>query len=668
MQSLRVLPCVLMMLVVTSAFGQSEYRNAATHYQRAIDHFDRLSEQEWLLLSTYDTSSGPPTQAVRDALRKAQPILKHFQEASRQPYADHQLDYSLGFELLLPQLGEMRKMAQLSRAEALVRLHDGEPAMASMQLMNMYRSVQHFGDDGLIISSLVGQAVFALTDEVTQAAVDMGALDAWHANRLLHVLDGLAAQPDPFQTIEAIIGEREIAIAMAESFLDADQEYLQYAFGDFLSEESIEQWLNIGEEELSQHLQAYEQFVDGVAVAFMLDDPDEARAEVARLEEEFLGSDFNIMAPLTAAYGKVLERKIATEAMLAKRREALQELVIGNVEPEEVANAAVWYMRAIAQLHALDDELLTQLRDSQLRWASPLPEELASLIEQHENISELLSAGSSLRRCDFSYLRTRRDQPFLTTYAPGMHDVLRWLAADAVRLAQTDAHDEAAKRMAIAFRVIGHLSGDDHLFSAVVSHSAFLYLHNLSLSAHVGEVLNEQQLKTIALGFDRIAQADPFGYNRSIAAARTWISQQMFSRQPASDNHAEMLERVRALAKERDADELSAMLLVSELYDRPAALEQYDETRLQPLKQLLDEDAWDTLVTQVEHAVAGLRESHLEVLERSRFVAVADLAKRMSDARADLRRGVTLFQVTIVRDEPNAPETTEAQAASPAAP
>lgn len=632
---------VVLLGSVTDAAGDAH--NAATHYNRAFEHLNRLSENERILLSYPENPTAPPSPEMREALRKMQPALHHVREASKRPYADFPLDFSEGWFLRLPPLHDMRTLLSVTYADVRMRVHDGETTMAAERLATAYRTLPHLSDSGVIIASVVNQAGFHLLDDATQFLIDQGALNAADALTVFHAVDEFAAQSDPFNHIEAILGDSELNYITARNFLESGDD-IRELFGDSIDPEGVDQWLNLTEEQLDIHIAVHDVFIEDMTAAFAMDDPEAAAAEVARLQEAFLESD-NLFAHLAPSYTRYHERKIRAEAALAARVQSLRELVDGDVEPLERANAAMWYLRAAATLESLEQEQLEALRTAELDWHEPLPDELVSLLETYQPIVELLRDGSHIRRCDFTFTRRHRPHPFMPSYAPGMRDGLRLLCADAVRLMRADQPEDAAERLATAYRVIAHLAGDDQIVSALTSHVSYRHVHSLIELAIDGQLFDQAQLKSLYVAFDRIALADPFGYTNTIALARSRLIDQFHSRRPLRDAFAEQVQPWRSVVEEADGDRLLGLLLMSEMID-PPNLPMQPHEHLVSLDDVMPHAGVETLYGQVEALAELVAEGDIEAA-REATQAVADVDRRRGEARSDLRRGLMMFQTNL---------------------
>ncbi len=146
-------------------------KNAATWYRRAIEAYESLPTDVKKALGNYDWSNpnAPITAEFRLALAQVQPVLRLAHRGAKQGYNDFELDYGQGFDLLLPHLGSMRGITLLMRTDAVVRLRDGDTAGAAAAVASIYRMGGHLTSDRILISSLVGQAIFSAGDMVAQS-------------------------------------------------------------------------------------------------------------------------------------------------------------------------------------------------------------------------------------------------------------------------------------------------------------------------------------------------------------------------------------------------------------------------------------------------------------------------------------------------------------------
>lgn len=663
--ALAVLACC------SDAFGHDGgYRNAAKHYQRAFERFEGLSYDDRSLLLNVDLASTPPTQAIRDAMRRAQPILNDFHRASLQPYSDFHLDYSQGFDLVIPHLANMRDVVRLAKTDIQLRLADGDSAGAADRLAAMGRNLQHYNDDRLLISSLVGGAVYALVDDTIQLGLDAAAFDPAEALKILQPLEQLNATADPFGYLESIATEQDlIVMAMTDAFKnDSMSETLDSLWGpDHVDDPFRERWETLPEHEFELHVEAYDQFLDDVAEVFAMDDPELAAERMAELSDTFVNSEHNLFASVIISYNHVLRSKHNSEGLLRDRINDLRAIVAGEVDAHAIANAAVWYLRGLDMLNDLDEDAITLLREDHL-WDTPLPDDLANVLrDEAQPIINEFRTGSEIRQCDFSIARSH-EHPFIPRYTPGMRDAFRLLHADAIDAMHRNDAEALADRLAISYRIIAHLGGDAQLPSCLVSHTAFEHTHLLVEAALEAEHLSLAHMEELNAAFDRISRADPFGYAAAIRMTRRDLSNaaERLARDFEVDLEAPHFDELSQNLRNGDPDRLLTLLALNDAYLQhreddlfkagyfPADLKM-PTVKIEPLADVVELDEVNALRERAREVVAAVISGTSTDAERHYLTEptnVTDITTRMQRARSVLRIGAAMFHVTVTPDDP----------------
>jgi hypothetical protein len=95
------------------------------------------------------------------------------------------------------------------------------------------------------------------------------------------------------------------------------------------------------------------------------------------------------------------------------------------------------------------------------------------------DIIAIVRDGSLKKRCDFLRAAPQSDElRWIPTYVPGMHDLMRLVHIDAARAAAEGDLAALADRLAVLYRVCGHLGADPSLISALVAHQHFITTHD----------------------------------------------------------------------------------------------------------------------------------------------------------------------------------------------
>ncbi len=500
---------------------QDDPDNAATWYQQAMEQMASLSPETLNLVTAYDFSQAPTPQ-LREAIAQAMPVLELFDQGTRRQVADFGLDYSQGLELTLPHLSKLRQIARAANTAAMLHLHDGDPAGAAALMGPMYRASAHFGHDETLISTLVGQAVFALSDKAVQHAVDRAQFTNSEAATLLRDVEAMATAADPFNMIGAMEREGDMITGWLSTMRDDPEERRRVT--DLIGEDGNNDWLEeviaMPADEFDQAVTQLAHVMDRAVDILAIADPERDKAEMAILEAEIEAGEHGPLMELAPAMGKLLERKLHVEEMLAQRVESLRTLASGEVDPIDLANAAVWYLRAFEKIEAQeppDLQLLRNFKAGADREPAEISDELNARLGQWREIIDLLREASAIPRCDFSIVTTHFTA-LAPAYAGSMRDALRLIHADAMRSLDQGETSASAERLAVGYRMIAHFSSDPYLVCSMLSHRAFLDLHE-HLRPLLEAGLTDDSVEKLLDALAQLTWSDPLGYIAAQQAA-----------------------------------------------------------------------------------------------------------------------------------------------------
>lgn len=641
----------LLLLLSPLAAGQSSSQNAATWYQRALDAYQRVSEADTLLLNAYAAGQEPASDQVRAALMRAQGVLSNFRRGAGLEYADYGLDYSQGFELLLPHLGSMRAATRLVRAEAMMHLNDGNMAAAAASLGDVYRSSNHLGDDGIIISSLVGAAVFKHADEGVQIGIDRAAFGSEESLALYQSINSLP-QTDPFRMVDAIAGEQQIAVSwMEQTWGNAED---RQGLDDYLKNVALGPdspefgFASMTDEEFAGEISQYDQLMDSIVTAFADPDRDAAKAELDRIEAEIEAGVHGALASvITPAPSTLLDRIIQTEEMVNQRRAMLKQLAEGAIKPEDEANAALYYLAAIEMIRELEPVEFRRVAELAADARTPMTEELQRTLIRLQETIDVLREGSTKRRCDFEFGRGSSSVHVAPDYIAGMRDVFRVLHADVI--AQT-APLAAAERLATCYRICNHLGGEKSIAGALVTHEAFRRSTTLLTARLHLDTLPEKQTGAIRVAILAVSQRDPFGYIDSIMAGREQVRDGIMTLLGAAA--PSMYEDLSEWMRQRSGDELLQLAAVIETIrsagETPA--QEGPTPHLNALADIFDLDELAAAQDTVSTIAPLIAKRDLDAITAVKAPAFARVMERMRHARRDLRNAMAMLPAADAND------------------
>ena len=531
---------LVLALVGSSAAAQSTSdQNAATAYQRAIEQLNRFREANPdAFAALMDFNPDVPISAdVRSALAQVQPMLEIARQGSSAPHCEFPMDRTAGMYMLMPHLGQMRQIARIIRTDAMVRYQDGDTTGAASSSADIYRISNHFNADGTIISSLVGNAIFALGDGTVQYGIDRGVFGATESQILQDGLQQLNGT-DPFDFGGAVAGERDMFGGWLKTRAAEEEDPLKFfselsgvagGMGDEASP-----WMLITKERLEHEVELYDEVMGRMVDIFNMPDRNAAKIALAEMEDEIEGMQISathggegvLVAMLMPALGKAMEMRNRGEKTLADRRAMLGALATGQASPRDFANAAIWYLRAIAALETTDAAIVTQVRQLSDDAAMPMSPELQAALEGNslQDVIAMFRDGSINRRCDFSIARQSHAMELLPAYIAGMHDGMRLMHADTIRLIRAGENERALDQLMTCIRMSAHLGSDPLILSSLTAHCDFNKTVNFLRSALSDSAGREAFVAALTDALQRLDMADPFGYVNSIIAARTMIS------------------------------------------------------------------------------------------------------------------------------------------------
>lgn len=190
--------------------------NAAVRYWSATTRLENLWRHDDAARDAIQNAAqGAPSDATmtaaRDALATVVDERNALVQASRAERCDFELDRTKGPEMLLAHLAPMRLAARMLVADARVRLADGDAPGAAESLAAALRMAAHLRQDRVMISNLVGIAIFRMASDAAVDAARAGALGQPERDAIARELarfDGA----DPFGLADAIHAERELFV------------------------------------------------------------------------------------------------------------------------------------------------------------------------------------------------------------------------------------------------------------------------------------------------------------------------------------------------------------------------------------------------------------------------------------------------------------------------
>lgn len=561
--SLRLLLLMMMLFIAMAlpALAQNDRPNAADDYRRAFALLERLDPADREILGNVDWNSGSFTRTEREAIMRARPAINAFREGASRAHVDFGIDYSAGPQTLLPHLGPMRQGTRLLLADARLRMIDGDVRGATDNLRSMMKLSNHSTDDPVLISTLVGTAIYSLSNTSVRQMLGEGALDQAAARDLLKTIDDIA-QPDPFGLAASIEGEREaFAGWMIETYHESgDANRFMEDMGAFGMEGDGMFGLGTEIAALSPDgfrtaMDSYDEALRQVVEAAKLDDLQLAQSEMKRLMSAIEDGQFGpITMMFVPSFDRVTESVLATYGAMAELREDLAAAAESEEALKDLQNAAAWYQRAIAAMRREFGSDIAQLRE----WSAAEEVDfdlITPRLEAMKETREAIARAVEIRRCDFDFMSIWPSQGLRARlgHLDDMRALAAFVALDARRHRIAGAAEPAGTRLAWLVAMAEHLGQTSWPESAQTAMNTLeLALGGVS-SAVTAPNMPATAFAPVRRMLDRCSLKDPIGLGTLIAdwprRSTDWMLQRYRGRNAPRQFVSEMNDRARDLAE-----------------------------------------------------------------------------------------------------------------------
>lgn len=636
---------------------QTENRlNAATWYRRAFEKYQavRTTSPENMALWRFQTDPGMgPSPAVRQFLHRIGPALNLTRRAAHQQIVDFATDAQQDGDASFQHLGELRTLHWLIGHEVQYRLAEGDRYGAGDRLATMYRMANHASADAALLGSLVGHAMFEAAERQMKSALDHAAIGQSEAATLLRALQQFDSK-DPFRLQRAIENERaETTAWMLQQFSGEGgverfrEEIDELPFANNAA--TTDEMESLDQAQLESDLRSADRMMQRVVEAFAKPEKELVLAELAHIHEQAQEGEFGTLAPhLLWENIEQYTSLLGTREIVSSRVANLRALADGTRDPMDLANAAVWYMRAIATLPRLDPQKFEKVREYAAVHDAEPSAELIQTLESAEaqDILAHLAQATRIERCDFSY-STPSWPAVVRRYHPGMRDLARLLVADAARLihsGQESQYTLAAQRIIMTNRLCGHLANDKSIVSSFIAHAAFKENDSLAAAATEARYIHGESLKDVTRSV-RFRAADPFGYEAAITAMREDVEKRLLRLVPSPENGSPL--EARKFLTASTPDRLLWLQVIFDQGERAlgrgaAGANLY----LRNLDEVITAEAFHDSMAQSDIVRRMIAEGDFQPLAAFEFPVIADLVKKQEEAFSDLRATLARIKAT----------------------
>jgi hypothetical protein len=193
----------------TSVFAQPP-DNAALLYYQAFILYEQPDDTMEKMLSDFRDGKIKVNEVIEQYIEKNHKVIDFIVTAANMPNCDWGYDYSQGFELLMPNLAQLRQVTYLIQAEAKLLAEKGDYQTALDRCLSMHKMALHAANR-TIIGYLVAIAISGRANTAIQGILKDTPEDSQVLNRLKEQLTNIEKK---FPLLRNYIGyEAEVFVA-----------------------------------------------------------------------------------------------------------------------------------------------------------------------------------------------------------------------------------------------------------------------------------------------------------------------------------------------------------------------------------------------------------------------------------------------------------------------
>ncbi len=459
-------------------------------------------------------TSGVTNARTQRWLADTAPLLAEYARIQR-TLPPRALDYSQGFELLLPHLSDLRQIARAfsyATDDAALR---GDHAALLRSMDAQAFIVQNATADGLTISSLVGMACARLTHDAIARAIDSGSVDADTARAMLASTAPLGKGAS-YRLDEAMQREGDALRVELGRLQELTPEQRATRLNVFNATSNA---LPLSDADLAKASEMSTAYYSALGAAIANPDRAAGRAALAALDKRLLAGEFGeLVKALAPATDKVLDRIEATEREYAELRATLQALADGTKQPADFVNAAPLYVAAASAMRRLDAEAQRGIEAVRVARAE-MPESMRAdarhaIDSLRADVIDRLLRASKCGRCVFDD-SARREPAFTLTAMLG--------ANGAARLLLDDAPDSLDSVLA-ALAMMRHYASAGGFGRALVAQAIARDVAAALAELDARKPLDADARAKIAAELAKIRADDPFGFQSAVKFERARLA------------------------------------------------------------------------------------------------------------------------------------------------
>ncbi len=338
-----VLATIIQCLIVCAATQPPEQPNAADAWNelfKELENIPYIEDESGSEIPYYENDNWDNNaHALQEQMS---PLVTRAREIANMEHCDWGLDYSQGFDMLLPHLGRIREVQKILQYSIRAEVDKGNTSSALSEIDTMLGVTSHNLGSKTIIGSLVANSCFNL------ATSEKGIIDSVEdAEQLEALLESVNRfdEFDPFGLRGNIGDEKEMAVNWLKNTENIDFSIFQSITGT--GEETNIPSLDMLD--MDEEIKKYSSAMERMESIFQMTDRDAAFAASEQIDAELAAGKLSFLAIPSK---NLLKTAFRAEETVADFKQLLRD----KIDMIRSPNSATYFLKAVKSYNAIDTE------------------------------------------------------------------------------------------------------------------------------------------------------------------------------------------------------------------------------------------------------------------------------------------------------------------------
>ena len=338
-----VLATIIQCLIVCAATQPPEQPNAADAWNelfKELENIPYIEDESGSEIPYYENDNWDNNaHALQEQMS---PLVTRAREIANMEHCDWGLDYSQGFDMLLPHLGRIREVQKILQYSIRAEVDKGNTSSALSEIDTMLGVTSHNLGSKTIIGSLVANSCFNLA--TSEKGIIDSVEDAEQLEALLVSVNRFD-EFDPFGLRGNIGDEKEMAVNWLKNTENIDFSIFQSITGT--GEETNIPSLDMLD--MDEEIKKYSSAMERMESIFQMTDRDAAFAASEQIDAELAAGKLSFLAIPSK---NLLKTAFRAEETVADFKQLLRD----KIDMIRSPNSATYFLKAVESYNSIDAE------------------------------------------------------------------------------------------------------------------------------------------------------------------------------------------------------------------------------------------------------------------------------------------------------------------------